>query len=75
MVNPTPENSGEEVSVTKSKAESAMKHRRQRGILRDPVFSEQEFNALCSADAHLGAAQAGVGEAVKLISSGLKVSD
>jgi hypothetical protein len=75
MVNPTPEDSGDEESVTKSEAESAMKHRRQRGILRDPVFSEQEFNTLCSADAHLGVARAGFGEAVKLISSGLKVSD
>jgi hypothetical protein len=75
VVNPAPEDSGDAVSVTKSEVESAMNHRRRRETLRHPAFSEQEFNALCSADAHIGAARAGLGEAVKLISSSLKVSD
>ena len=75
MVNPAAEDSGDVVSVTKSEVESAVNHRRRRETLRHPVFSEQVFNALCSVDAHIGAARAGLGEAMKLISSSLKVSD
>ena len=74
MVNPAPADSGDAVSVTKSEVGSAMHHRRRREALRHPTFSEQEFGALRTADAHLEAARAGFGEAMKLISSSLQVS-
>jgi hypothetical protein len=51
-----------------------MRHRQRRKALQHPAFSEQEFGALRTADAYLGAARTGFGEAIKLISSSLQVS-
>ena len=75
MANLAPKDSGDAVSVTNSEVESAMNHRRRQEALRHQVFSGQEFNALCSVDAYIRAARAGLGEAMKLISSSLEVSD
>ena len=74
MTDQSPEDSGD-VSVTNSEVESAMNHRRRKEALHHQVFSDQEFNALSSVDAYIGAARAGLGEAMKLISSSLEVSD
>ena len=41
------------VSITNSKVESAMNHRRRREAMRDPSFTEEAFNALSSADAYI----------------------
>jgi hypothetical protein len=67
-----PEDSGD-VSVTNSEVESAMSHRRRKAALRHSAFSEQEFNALNSVDAYLGAARTGLEGAVKLMSTNMQV--
>ena len=43
----------DDVSITNSKVESAMNHRRRRATLQDPNFSEEEFNAFNSGDAYI----------------------
>lgn len=53
---PQPETSGA-YSATNSKIDSAMNHRRRKTSLRNPVVISQEFNALNSMDAYLGAAR------------------
>ena len=51
------------LSATNSEVESAMNHRRRRAILRDPIFSEEAFNAFNSGDAYIRAAQGGLARA------------
>jgi hypothetical protein len=67
-----PEDSGG-VSVTNSEVESVMSHRRRKAALRHSAFSEQEFNALSSVDAYLGAARTGLEGAAKLMSANMQV--
>ena len=43
----------DDVSVTNSKVESAMNHRRRWAALHDPGFSEEAFNAFNSGDAYI----------------------
>ena len=74
MADQPPEDS-EDVSITNSEVESAMNHQRRKEALRHQAFSDQEFNALSSVDAYIGAARAGLEGAAKLISSSLEVSD
>ena len=50
----------DDVSVTNSKVESSMNHRRQRAALCCPGFSEDAFNAFSSADAYIRAARDGL---------------
>ena len=57
-----PEDS-DNVSVTNSKVESAMNHRRRWAILQDPGFSEESFNAFNSAGAYIRAAWDGLARA------------
>lgn len=51
-----------------------MRHRVRKVSLVNPVFSEEEFNALQSVDAHLKAARLGLKEAADVLAAGLKVS-
>ena len=67
-----PEDSGG-VSVTNSEVESVMNHRCCKASLRHSVLSDQEFNALSSVDAYLGAARTGLEGAVKLMSTNMQV--
>ena len=53
----------DKVSVSNSKVENAMNHRRRRAILRGPGFSEEAFNAFNSGDAYIRAAQNGLARA------------
>ena len=46
-----PAGDSDDVSVTNSKVESAMNHRRRMAVLHDPGFSKETFNAFSSADA------------------------
>ena len=71
--NPQPETSGA-FSATNSEVESIMHHRRRKTSLRHPVFSDQEFNALNSMDAYLGAARVGLEDAAGVLSNSLQVS-
>ena len=43
----------DDVSITNSEVESVMNHRRLKEVMRDPVFTEQEFTALSSVDAYI----------------------
>ena len=60
-----PAEDSDDVSVTNSEVESAMNHWRRRAILQDPGFSEESFNAFCSADAYIQAAPGGLNRATK----------
>ena len=55
----------ENMSVTNSEVESAMNHRRQRVVLRDPRFSKEAFSAFSSADAYIRAARDGLNRATE----------
>ena len=55
----------EDMSVTNSKVERAMNHRRRRAILRNPRFSKEAFSAFSSADAYIRAARDGLNRATK----------
>lgn len=70
---PQPEESGT-WSATNSKVESAMHHRWQKTSLRHPAFNSQEFNALNSVDAYLGAARVSLEDAVNAMSTSLQVN-
>ena len=63
----------EDVSVTNSEVESVMNHRRCKASLRQTTLSNQEFNALSSVDAYLGAARTGLEGAVRLMSTNMQV--
>lgn len=67
-----PEESGG-VSVTNFEVESVMNHRRCKVTLRHSALSDQEFNALSSVDAYLGAARTGLEGAMKLMSTNMQV--
>ena len=66
-VGPTPDvppiEDADRLSATNFEVESAMNHRRRRAILRDPGFSEEEFDAFNSGDAYIRAAQNGLARA------------
>ena len=62
------------MSVTNSKVESAMNHRRRRAALRDPGFSKEAFNAFISADAYIRAAQDGLARATDQHLKDMRVS-
>ena len=51
------------MSVTNSKVESAMNHRRRRAALRDPGFFDKAFNAINAGEAYSRAAQDGLARA------------
>ena len=61
------------ISVTNSKVESAMNHRRQRDAMRDPNFTEEAFNAFSSADAYIRAARDGLAGATYQLSKDMRV--
>ena len=62
------------MSVTNSKVESAMNHRRRRAALRDPGFSEEAFSAFNSGDAYIRAAQDGLARATDQYLKDIRVS-
>ena len=64
----------DKVSATYSEVESAMNHRRQRAILRDPGLSEEAFNAFNSGDAYIRAAQDGLARATCQYLKDMRVS-
>ena len=64
----------DKVSATYSEVESAMNHRRQRAILRDPGLSEEAFNAFNSGDAYIRAAQDGLARATDQYLKDIRVS-
>ena len=64
----------EDMSVTNSEVESAMNHRRCRAVLRDPKFSEEEFDAFSSADAYIRVARDGLRKATKQHLTDVQVS-
>ena len=43
----------DDVSVTNSEVESVMNHRHRRAAMRDPIFTEEAFNAFSSVDAYI----------------------
>ena len=45
----------DDVSVTNTKVESAMNHRRRKEAMHDPSFTVEAFHALNSADAYIRA--------------------
>ena len=59
-----PSEDSDNVSITNSKVESAMNHRRRRAALRAPDFSKEAFNASSSADAYIRAARDGLAKAI-----------
>ena len=61
------------VSVTNSKVESAMNHRRRKEAMRDPSFTEEAFNALSSANAYIRAARDGLAGATHQLSKDMRV--
>jgi hypothetical protein len=65
--------SSDTCSATISKFESAMNHRRRRAALRNPFFSNEEFNALNSVDAYLGVTRVDFEKVVDALSKGLQV--
>ena len=67
-----PEDSGG-VLVTNSEVESVMNHWRRKALLRHSALSNQQFNALSSVDAYLGAARTGLEGAVRLMSTNMQV--
>lgn len=50
-----------------------MHHRVRKATLVDPIFTDQQFDALRSVDAHLGAARMGLKEATDVIVNDSKV--
>ena len=64
----------DDVSVTNSKVESAMNHRRRRAALRDPSFLEEAFNAFNSDDAYIRAARDGLNRATNQHLKDMQVS-
>ncbi|XBJ23637.1 hypothetical protein VPH35_001728 [Triticum aestivum] len=58
-----PTEDADRLSVTSSKVESAMNHRRRRAVLHDAFFSQEAFDAFNSGDAYLRAAQNGLARA------------
>jgi hypothetical protein len=61
-------------STTTSEVESLMHHRERRASLVNPVFTDQEFEALRTVDAHLGAARMGLKEAEDILAASLQVN-
>ena len=53
------------LSATNSEVESAMNHRRRRGVLRDACFSQEALDAFNTGDAYLRAAQNGLARATE----------
>ena len=64
----------DDMSVTNSKVESAMNHRRRRAALYDPGFSKEAFNAFSSADAYIRAARDGLARATDQHLKDMRVS-
>ena len=64
----------ENISVTNSEVESAMGHRRQRAVLRDPGFTKEAFDAFSSADAYIRAARDGLARATDKHLKDMRVS-
>ena len=58
-----PTEDADRLSATSSEVESVLNHRRRRAVLRDPVFSEEAFDAFNSGDAYIRAAQNGLAKA------------
>ena len=64
----------EDMSITNSEVESAMNHRRCRAVLRDPKFSDEEFNAFSSGDAYIRAARDRLRKAMRQYVTDVEVS-
>lgn len=69
---PQPEDS-ETSSATPSEVQCAVNYRRQKTSLRSLAFSDQEFSALSSVDAYLGATRAVFDQSLDVLSQGLRV--
>ena len=48
-----PTEDADRLSAKNSEVESAMNHKRHRAVLRDPIFSEEAFNAFNSGDTYI----------------------
>ena len=69
-----PQEDLDDVTVTKSKVESVMNHRRLQEGMRAPAFSGEEFAALSSVDAYFRAARDGFARVIQLFSKDIQVN-
>ena len=68
-----PQEDSDDVSVTNSKVESVMNHRRLKEAMRAPAFFEQEFAALSMVDAYFRAARDILAGVIQLFSKDIQV--
>ena len=73
MIVPPPHADSNDVSVTNSKVESMLNHRRLKETMRAPAFTEQEFNTLSSVGAYIRAARDGLAGVAHLFSKDMQV--
>ena len=71
--NPPPQEDLDDVSIMNFEVESVMNHRRLKEAMHAPVFTEQEFSALSSADAYIQAALDGLPGVTQLFSKDMQV--
>ena len=64
----------DDVSITKSKVESAMNHQRRRAALHDSGFTIEAFNAFNLGDAYIRAARDGLARATDQYLKDMRVS-
>ena len=68
-----PTEDADRLSATNSEVESAMNHRRRRAVLRNGIFSEEDFDAFNSGDAYIRAAQDGLARATDQYAKDIRV--
>ena len=70
---PPPHEDSDDVSVTNSKVDIIMNHRRLKEAMHAPAFSEKEFTALSSVDAYIRATRDGLAGVTQLFSKDMQV--